>query len=140
MLRWISATVMPWSSRVNGAGISNISLYKFRIFYACVEVKRSSKIRPAALSEIGKRKSGRLVCFSTQMSFIFASVSRWVIAREISFQIVNCRRLCRDEPVYHVADRENPDQIASFQNRKMAHALFGHNPHALCHTVARVNG
>jgi hypothetical protein len=76
--------------------------------------------RPA-LSEIGKRKSGsrvpKIVCFSTRISFIFASVSRWVIARDISFQVVDCRRLCRDEPVYHVADRQNAGQIGSFQNR-----------------------
>src|ERR1700757_5127841 len=58
----------------------------------------------------------------------------------IAFQIVNRGLLRRDQPVYHVANRKNSDEIASFQNWKMAHVPVGHNPHALCNILARVNG
>jgi hypothetical protein len=42
---------------------------------------------------------------------IISGTGRWVIARDISFQVVNCRRMCRDEPVYYVADREHPFRL-----------------------------
>ena len=59
-----------------------------------------------SLPEIGKRNSGSLIPPRPSVflhgCLLFSRRYHGIIARDISFQVVNCRRLRRDEPVYHV--------------------------------------
>src|SRR5713101_9891945 len=45
----------------------------------------------------------------------------------------------RDDPLYQITDRDNPEYLVVFHNRKMTYAIVGHNRHALVHRLLLSN-
>ena len=51
--------------------------------------------------------------------------------RKIRLHLVNGGALRRNDPIHHVADGNQPDHLALVNDRQMADALFGHQPHGV---------
>src|SRR6266849_2082652 len=65
--------------------------------------------------------------------------SGWVFSGYIVLQLLDGLLLLRDDPLYQITDRDNPEYLVVFHNRKMTYAIVGHNRHALVHRLLLSN-
>src|ERR1051326_721828 len=54
-----------------------------------------------------------------------------ISAFDVLLQLLDSELLLADDRLDEIANRDDPDQTALFQNRQVAYALVGHDRHAL---------